>query len=380
LEGSSLRLWFVRALVGAGLLTAVAAGVLGTLIMYPSLLARENLTVVSWGAAYQQAQTAAFFYPFVDQSDIDLDGTIYGGGLREIRNQVKSGEVLWDVVDLDLAEAVTACDAELLEPIDPSMLPVGSNGKHAAADFVAGALGPCWVGSVVYSQIAIYAPRAFSEAQQTAPTRAADFFDLDSFPGMRALRDSGPEYNLPFALLADGATPYEVYSLLESEEGIARAFAKLDSIKNNLSWWQRPNEPIDMLADGVVVMATALNGRAFDAQNANADIAILWDAQLYGLDVFGIIKGTPARERALEFVAFATSTAPLADMASRVPYGPARRSANAAVGPNPITNQHMREHLPTAVENFNNALLIDHTWWSENGAPLQGRWDTWRAE
>jgi putative spermidine/putrescine transport system substrate-binding protein len=380
LGDNNLMRWFIRALIGIGVALGVTAAAFATLVAFPNILARENLTVVSWGDAYQQAQTVAFFHPFVDQTDIDLDGTIYGGGLGEIRNQVESGEVLWDVVDLDLADAVTACDEGLLEPLDPAILPAGINGEGATADFVPGAVGPCWVGTVVYSQVIVYAPGAHSDGDQDAPQSAADFFDLDAFPGMRALRDSGPEYNLPFALLADGVTPENVYALLTTEEGIARAFAKLETIKDSLLWWRRPNEPIDMLASGEVVMTTALNGRAFDAQTSNADVSTLWDGQLYGLDVFGIPKGTPARERAMEFVAFATSAMQLAQMASRVPYGPARRSASNIVENNPITGISMPPFLPTTAENFTNALLIDPEWWTKHGAPLKTLWDAWRAE
>jgi putative spermidine/putrescine transport system substrate-binding protein len=352
-----------------------AFGVVGTLVMFPNILARENLTVVSWGGAYQQAQIVAFFHPFVDRTDIDLDGAIYGGGLDEIRNQIASGEVVWDVVDLDLADAFAACEEGLLEPIDPATFPPGANGEDAEIDFVPGAVGPCWAGTVVYSQIILYAPNAINGAPQTA----ADFFNLETFPGARALRDSGPEHNLPFALLADGVAPSDVYSLLETEEGIARAFAKLESLGGMLSWWRAPNEPIDMLARGDVIMSTALNGRAFEAQTQGAAIATLWDGQLYGLDVFGIPKGTPARERAMEFVAFASSPVPLAQMAGRVPYGPARLSANTLVEDNPMTGASMLPFLPTAPDNFQNALLIDPEWWSEHGQPLRAAWEEWRG-
>ena len=371
-----MRRWFVRALIGTGALVLAVVGWLGTMILFPEWYARENLTVVSWGDAYQQAQTVAFFHPFVDQTEIDLDGTIYGGGLSEIRNQVESGDVLWDVVDLDLADAISACDEGLLEPLDPAILPAGYNGEDPAADFVPGAIGECWLGTVVYSQIIAYSRDGIAEGLQSA----ADFFDLEAYPGMRGLRDAGPEYNLPFALLADGARPEEVYSLLETMDGAARAFAKLDTIKDYLLWWQRPNEPIDMLAAGDVVMTTALNGRVFDAETSGAAIAALWDGQLYGLDVFGIVKDSPARERAMEFVAFASSAPPLAHMASRVPYGPARRSANALVEDNPITGVRMPPFLPTAPDNFVNALLIDPAWWAENGASLRATWDAWRTE
>ncbi len=375
-----MRRWFKWALVGAGLCAVAAIGIVGTLIMFPNILARENLTIVSWGGPYQQAQTVAFFHPFVDRTGIDLDGAIYGGGLDEIRSQVASGEVNWDVVDLDLSDAFTACNEGLLETLDPAILPLGANSEEAATDFVPGAIGPCWAGTVVYSQVVVFAPDGLSNTPGDAPRSAADFFDLDAFPGARALRDSGPEYNLPFALLGDGVAPSEVYPLLETEAGIARALAKLDLLSGMLLWWRAPNEPIDMLARGDAVMSTALNGRAFEAQTQGVDIATLWDAQLYGLDVFGIPKGTPAGERAKEFVAYAVSPQPLARMASRVPYGPARLSASALVVDNPITGIPMLPFLPTAPDNFQNALLIDPQWWLEHGPSLRAAWDAWRAE
>jgi putative spermidine/putrescine transport system substrate-binding protein len=354
-------------------IAVVTLGLLGTL--YWLTRPPENLTVVSWGDAYQQAQTVAFFHPFVDRTGINLDGAIYGGGLAEIRTQVEAGAVDWDVVDFDLAEAALACRKGLLESIDPASLPPGADGTPANDDFVAGAIGPCWVGTLVYSQVVMVAPGVFAEA----PQAAADFFDVARFPGMRALRDGGPEFNLPFALLADGVAAVEVYRLLETEEGITRAFAKLDSISESILWWRRPNEAVDLITSGQAVMTTALNGRAFDAARADSAIGIIWDGQLYSLDVFGIPRGTPQLERAREFIAFATMTEPLAGMASRVPYGAARASAAATVGPNPMTGEEVRPLLPTSPENFGNALLNDPDWWADHGAPLRARWDTWRA-
>jgi len=359
-----------RILVGFLVFFALGAGTIYWLTRPP-----ENLTVVSWGDAYQQAQTVAFFHPFVDLTEIDLDGAIYGGGLAEIRAQTEAGAVDWDVVDFDLTEAALACREGLLEPIDPASLPPGADGTPAIEDFVAGAIGPCWVGTVVYSQVVVVTPGAFPEA----PQAAADFFDTERFPGMRALRDGGPEFNLPFALLADGVPADEVYRLLQTEDGIARAFAMLDSLAENILWWRRPNEAIDLITSGQAVMTTALNGRAFDAALADPALQIIWDRQLYSLDVFGIPRGTPQLARAREFIAFATTTEPLANMASRVPYGAARRSAAAIVGTNPMTGTEMRPLLPTSPENFSNALPNDPDWWAEHGAPLRARWDTWRA-
>src|SRR5579864_6142336 len=85
-----------------------------------------TLTVVSWGDVYGRAQTLALFHPYEDQSHVDVNVTNYGGGLKEIAQQVKSGDVQWDVVDLELEDAAAACRQGLLEPLEGIELPPGA--------------------------------------------------------------------------------------------------------------------------------------------------------------------------------------------------------------------------------------------------------------
>ena len=145
-----------------------------------------------------------------------------------------SGSEYFPPMSVTLPDAVAACRQGLLEPIDAATLPDGSNGAPAARDFVAGAIGPCWVGSVVYSQVIAYDPHRFGGRE---PSTLADFFDLKKFPGPRALRRASSKLNLEMALLADGVAPGEVYAALSTPAGVARALAKLDVIRSALVWW-----------------------------------------------------------------------------------------------------------------------------------------------
>jgi putative spermidine/putrescine transport system substrate-binding protein len=333
-----------------------------------------TLQVVSWGGAYGRAQTLAYFHPYADKTRVDVLVGSYGGGLKEIAAQVAAHDVRWDVVDLEWEDAASACRQGLLERLDGIELPPGANGALAARDFVPGALGPCWVGSAVYSQVIGYDAARFADHP---PATLADFFDLARFPGPRALRDDGPKFNLELALMADGVPPWQVYSVLATREGQDRAFAKLDTIKPAIIWWKRVAEPADMLAKGTATMATVLNARIFDLA-AEPKIGTIWDGQLYQLDVFGIPKGDPRKKRALDFIRFATAPAPLAEAARYLPYGPARRSALALIERNPDTHEDMRPHLPTAPENFAHALAVDPDWWAKEGPELEARWARWR--
>jgi len=155
---------------------------------------------------------------------------------------------------------------------------------------------------------------------------------------------------------------------------VDRALKKLDSIRGSIVWWSRSSEPAAMLEDGRAAFATILNGDIYDAAIHHRGLGTIWDRQLYELDVFGIPKGDPKRDMAMDFVRFATSAPSLAGVANWVPYGPARHSALALVGKNPELGIAMHPFLPTAPEHFATAFAIDDAWWQSQGGRIAPRW------
>ena len=229
---------------------------------------------------------------------------------------------------------------------------------------------------MVYSQIIAYAPHRFGAA---APQTAADFFDLKRFPGPRALRRTSAKFNMELALLADGMKPADVYDALLTPVGIDRALAKLATLKGSLVWWTNSADAIAMLNDGRAAFATVLNGDVYDTAQHNRPVGVIWDRQLYELDVFGVPKGDPRKEAAMDFVRFATGSQSLAGVAAWVPYGPARHSALALVGKNPELGTAMTPYLPTLPAHFATAFAIDDAWWELHGADIEPRWQVWLA-
>lgn len=325
------------------------------------------LTVTTWAGPYGRAQASAQIRPYGAEKSVDVRLTQWDGELKELEKAVASRVFKGDVIDLELPRAVEACEKGLLEKIDTGALPPGDDGVRAGADFVPGALGPCWVGSTVYSQVMIYAPNV-----KRQPQTLADFFDTRKFPGRRALSRASPKFNLEMALLADGVPPGEVYKLLETPEGQDRAFNRLKALRP--IWAHDSVGALRWLANGQAVMATALNGDVYDSSRKNFAPGIIWDHQLYEFDVFAIPFGNPNKDRALDFIHYATGSVPLAGVASWVPYGPARRSALPLVKDNPETKTPMRPWLPTAPENFRNAFAVDDAWWRTHEAGLTSRW------
>ena len=339
--------------------------------------ADNSLTVVSWGGAYTKSQVKAYHEPFMKKTGIKINSEDYSGGLAEIKAQVESKNVKWDVVDVEMSDAVRGCDDGLLEPIDKSILPPAPDGAPAEKDFLPGALTECAVANIVWSTVYGYDTTKF---KTNAPTTIADFFDTKKFPGKRGMRKV-PKANLEMALMADGVAPADVYKVLSTPEGVERAFKKLDTIKKDIVWWTAGAQPPQLLADGEVVMTTAYNGRIFNAQVAeHKPFKIVWDGQIQDMDLWVIPKGAPHKEAALKFVAFSTDTQRLADQAKWIAYGPARKSSAKLVGKYMDGKTDMGPHMPTNPANMKKALLNNFEFWADHQDELNEKFNAWIAK
>ena len=355
---------------------AVTALGLAALISGVPLLpvAGQAITVVSWGGSYARAVDEGANMPFTEATGIPVRLEAYNGGLAQIRAQVDIGSVYWDVVDLEIADAVRGCDEGLLEPIDLDDLPPGPDGTPAADDFATESQTECGVSNLYWSTVYAYNDENFPGEK---PVTMADFFDLEKFPGRRGMRRV-PQVNLEFALIADGVPLDEVYATLRTPEGLDRAFAKLETIKDEVVWWEAGAQPPQMLADREVVMSTAYNGRIFNARILeNQPLVIVWDGQLLDVGQVGIVAGTPRLEEALRYVAFKTSAESLARIARRISYSPSRRSATRLVTTHVVAGIDMAPHMPAGEGNVDRALRYDWAFWVDYQDELNERFSAW---
>ena len=333
----------------------------------------QEITVISWGGAYTTSQVEAYHKPFTASTGIKVKSVDSDNPAKPIKAQVEAGNVSFDVADVSLADSVRLCDEGLLEVIDTLDLPTAPDGTPAKDDFIEGGIGDCGVASVLWSTIVAYN----SDSLSTKPTTIADFFDLEKFPGKRGLRKRAKP-NLEIALMGDGVPADQVYDLLRTEEGVKRAIAKLDTIKDSIVWWEAGAQPPQLLADKEVVMSTAFNGRIFNAVvGENQPLEIIWDGQILDFDLFVIPRGAPNLEEAKEFIKFATSTKPLADQATWISYAPARRSSIDLVGKFKDGKTDMVPHMPTAPAHLKNALVNDFEFWVDRETDLSERFNAW---
>ncbi|MBD1148076.1 extracellular solute-binding protein, partial [Pelagibacterales bacterium SAG-MED31] len=150
----------------------------------------KAVTVASWGGAYTESQQKAYADTYTDPSSIQFEN--YNGGLGEVRAQVESGSVTWDLVDVLPGDAITGCDEGLFEDITSEIADLstpGPDGESMLEDMENNGLEyhsgwDCCVPQIFWTYVVFYDPDAFPGDK---PSSMADFFDVEKFPGKRGI-------------------------------------------------------------------------------------------------------------------------------------------------------------------------------------------------
>lgn len=341
---------------------AVTCAALGLVLAAGSARA-DDITITSWGGTYQEGQRVTYFDPFTAKTGIKVTEETYSGELAKIKAQVDSGDVVWDVVDVDSNMIATGCDEGLFEVLDYSRI-------LSRSKFVDGAATDCAVGTIVVTTVAAYDTTVFADGPQTV----ADFFDLEKFPGKRGMWKR-PYVNLEWALIADGVAPADVYKELSTPEGVERAFKKLDTIKSQIIWWEAGAQPAQLLADKEVALTTAWSGRIQTAINVEKKpFAVVWDAQALDFNFWAIPRGAKHLDDSYAFIAFASDAPVMANQSKVSAYGPTNTDAMLHIA------AEVAATLPTAPDHMTNPLVYDAKFWGANGEALTLRFNNWLAQ
>ena len=207
--------------------------------------------------------------------------------------QLKAPNNAWDVVEVNADELATGCADGTFQKLDWSTI----GGK---AHYLPQGVSDCGVGAAMSNLVLAWDSDKFP----TAPSWA-DFWDVAKYPGKRGLL-KGVRGNLEIALIADGVAPQDVYKVLGTNEGVDRAFRKLDQLKPYIVWWQNGADAAHILGSGAVLMTTAPSGAIARANwTQHRKFGIQWNPSLYEVESWAILKGTPNLELAEQFLYFA---------------------------------------------------------------------------
>ena len=341
----------------------------------------NELTIISWGGAYSNSQQKAYHDPYSAETGVKIiNDESSAEAVSKLRAMNEAGNVTWDLVDVEAADAIRLCDEGLAIEIDADeMLAAGADGSSASDDFGDSLISDCFIPQIVFSTTVGYRTDMVGD---TPPTSICAIFDTDAYPGKRAL-NKRPIGNVEWALLCDGVAKDEIYDVLTTPEGQERALAKLDTIKSDVIWWSAGADTPQLLADGEIVMGSTYNGRLFSLiAEQNQPVGMLWDAQMLDFDGWIIPKGLPEDRlaRVMDYVKFATDTQRLADQAAYISYGPARASSAPLVGKHAELGIDMAPHMPTDPANAANVHIYDYNWWADNRDDLDAKFQAWLAK
>jgi putative spermidine/putrescine transport system substrate-binding protein len=299
-----------------------------------------TVTFVSFGGVYQEAQRKAWLQPYSELTGVTFQEDENSSNAT-IKSQVEGGDVTWDIVDVGNDFGLNA-HADLLEPLDYTLI--------NKDEILEGFAGDYRVADITYGVALAYNT---DKTAGVVPEGWADFFDTAKIPGKRGLWKYSEGGVFEFALMADGVAPGDLYPL-----DLDRAIAKLDTIKDDIVWWTSGAESQDFIGSGEVAMSMIWNGRGWSAKNIdNKPVEIQWNQQILTADYLVVPKGSPNKDVAMEFIAWATCANNNAGPSQYIPYGPTNKNSTAnpaMVNDLAVTNQDENTAL------FDDEYLIDN--------------------
>lgn len=341
------------------LLAAVALLSAPALAIPTALASPNDLTIVTRDEALQRAMQSAYVQPFTALTGMPVRQLVWGGGLDAIRAQPKGADEAWDLVLVDADELSSGCSEGLFEKLDWSAI----GGKD---HYVSQAVSDCGLGAVIATTVL-----AWDKDKLPVAPSWSDFWDVAKYPGKRGLR-KGVRGNLEFALLADGVAPGDVYKTLANNDGVERAFRKLDQLKPYIEWWTTEAEAAHILASGDVLMTSAPSGQiATMTTHDHKNFGLQFAGSLYEMNSWVILKGSPAAKMAQQFM-YLTGM-PAVELRLLQHSG----DSGLAKGLNDGLTPELAAVSPGNPPNLSAGLRSDVGFWHDNLPKLRQRFDAW---
>jgi putative spermidine/putrescine transport system substrate-binding protein len=309
-----------------------------------------QLVFVNWGGDAITAMDKAFGQPFTASSGVKV--VFDGSGPTEgaITAQAEGGKPSWDLVDCEPFSGQTLGKKGLMEAIDYNVVDKSKTREGFGWEYAA--------SSYFYSYVIAYDKTKYD----TPPTSMADFFDVEKFPGKRAMYKWGTGV-WEAALLGDGVAPEDLYPL-----DLDRAHAKIEGFKEHIGgFWGGGSESQSMLLNGDVSMAVIWNTRAsLLEKDTDGDIGFIWQDGILAPGSTGVLKNNPGgKDAAMKFIASAQDPAQQAELFSLLGNGPANPAADA------LLNDEDKRLNPVDPQNFAAQVPLNMEWYEENyGAAL----------
>ena len=328
-----------------------------------SVWAAETIIISGSGGSLTDVQKSVYQEPFTRKTGIQIQNIATTNRISALKAMKLTGKALWDLTELSGPEYQQAIEGHYLQPLDWKVIdPENKMPKMAKREY----------GLAVASYSTILAVRTDKLPKGKEMKSWKDFWDVKDFPGPRALQ-KGALDNLEFALLADGVSKDKIYDVLRTDEGVDRAFKKLDEIKPYITtWWTAGAQPVQMLANGDVYYTSAWNGRITKLAADGVPARIIWNEGSLKPSFNSIPVGAKHPKEAEQYLAFTISDAKMnADFAKQMPYpGFVPKLYD-------YMSKEQAESMPTYPPNVAVQFESDNSYWAKWRAKLDERFQAW---
>ncbi len=329
-------------------LKAGLAGVASTALPAFSFAEDAKVVVALWAGASADAMKKIYGEAF-SGSGITLEFDESGPEPAKVRSMVEAGQVTWDIADLSVADSTLLGKAGFARAIDYNIVPKDSVIPGFAYEYA--------VASYLFSSIISYDKKALGD---NVPTGWADFWDVEKFPGKRAMYKH-IEGTLEAALVADGVPIDQIYPIDED-----RAFAKVKEILPHVIFWNSGSESQQLMRDGETVMGNLWSTRATQLATEEKDrFALDFTGGLLLPASWGVPAKNPGGDKVFEAITRMLDPEVQAKVFAATNLSPSNPAAEQFIPPELIPFN------PTSAENVAKQVPVNVQWYIDNQERVQ---------
>lgn len=315
------------------------------------------------GGELQKGFDAAFAQRFTEVSGVKVNYSSPQTDFARIKAMKEADAMEYDLLELGgEGDVIFLSKNGLLEKLDTKALGIDHLPKEYVSDYGV-AYGPS--GSTLIWNTSVW------PANGKHPTSVLDLFNTKDFPGKRCIFGGGPSTNgiLEYALMADGVPADKVYPI-----DMERALKKLDTIRNDLVFWNSGAESVQFVLDGQCDLGTTWSGRPAlrKRQDPDAPIAMTWKDAMVGGGWFAIPTGAKNSAAAAAMIKLAMRPESQAKLCNIIAY------CLPIPGVKELIDEAMRPWVPIDDNIKQTALVENGEFYAKNLPALTERWNAWR--
>lgn len=256
----------------------------------------RKLIVASWGGGWTENTKKHFYEPFSKETGVEVEFVINGNGFGSgVRAAASAGKTQWDLLDAAGQDTITLRLDGLLEAFPADVV------SYVAPKFRPDALRPSpeEVYHIAFGQTA-QVIAVNPDVVDKIPTTPQEVWDIESFPGPRAIAWSSPgAEGLAWALLGDGVPGDQLWPL-----DVERALVALRKIKPAVvAWPSDAGQQETLMTTKEVGIELTSSGNAYRLKKGPIpNLQISWVGALVSDEGWCVPKDAPNADVAFAFI------------------------------------------------------------------------------